>query len=102
MNLPLGVEMKHSISLKVSAAIVAAGAALSACAPASYFQGSWYRHGAGMTIDAAGNGTVTYRTYQWCGVGVVGPCDRLVGNTIVSGGHSTFKLTSPLTAATGT
>ena len=94
--------MNHALPLKLMAGFVAVGAALSACAPPSYFQGAWYLHGISMKVDAAGNGNLSYRIYSWCGPGVIGPCDRIVGNMILDGGHATFKLTSAPTARTGT
>ncbi len=83
--------------------LAAAGTlALTACTPTSYFQGSYWHHGVDMSIDASGNGTVTYRTYTWCFFGMTQPCDAVVGNYLYDGGHLTFRLTSPLTSHTAT
>jgi hypothetical protein len=53
--------------------------------------GTWYHHGIVVTIAADGTGSVDWRTYRTCPAGPP-PCDRTVGNEIVSGGHATFDV----------
>jgi hypothetical protein len=54
------------------------------------FIGVWYNHGLGMTIDAAGRASISWRTYNWCGPGQTpGPCDAFRGSDIIDGGHAT-------------
>jgi hypothetical protein len=90
--------MKRIVGLIVVGVL---GFVLTSCAPISYFKGFWYHHSVGVTIDAAGNGVVSYRTYRWCGPGVPQPCDTMSGNSILNGGHATFRLTTPLASHTG-
>jgi WD40 repeat protein len=65
------------------------------------FAGSWYHHGAGISIDTGGTFTASARVYTWCGQGPP-PCDRLVGNEIENGYHAAGHLsTAAGTVATG-
>jgi hypothetical protein len=55
----------------------------------SEFAKTWSRHGFGMTIAASGEATASWRVYKWCSDDPTPPCDAMVGNEIVSGGHAT-------------
>jgi hypothetical protein len=59
-----------------------------------YFAGGWSRHGEALIIGASGHGTMTFRTYRWCSQEPAPPCDALVGDSIDSGGHAAFVLTT--------
>jgi len=86
----------------IAAAVLAfSGVAFACGTPVSYFKGSYYHHGVSVSVDAAGNGRISYRTYKWCGPGVPQPCDSIVNNYIYDGGKAAFKLTSPLSSHTG-
>lgn len=64
------------------------------------FTGMWYHHGVGLTIEASGTGSASWRTYATCGQDPP-PCDTFSGNVIDDGGHATFTVTA-LSAATAT
>jgi hypothetical protein len=50
--------------------------------------GSWVHHGFCLQVNADGSASAVWRTYRWCGPGVAEPCDQIVNNTIISGGHA--------------
>ncbi len=80
----------------VAAAVLALSGVASACgAPVSYFKGSYYHHGVSVSVDAAGNGRISYRTYNWCGPGVPQPCDSIVNNYIYDGGKGRIQVDIP-------
>jgi len=53
--------------------------------------GFWDRHGFGISVNDDGSATATWRVYQWCGPGIPDPCDRIVNNRILSGGHAAIS-----------
>lgn len=57
------------------------------------FTGSWGRHGYGLDFRPYGEAYASWRTYEWCDQGGRPPCDRIVGNSIISGGHAVFVFT---------
>lgn len=57
------------------------------------FAGTWSHHGVGMTIDASGTGSASWRTYATCGQDPP-PCDTFSGDVIDDGGHATFTVTA--------
>jgi hypothetical protein len=63
------------------------------------FVGSWSAHSTGLHIGSAGRGTLFWRTYQTCGEDPP-PCDTFAGNSILSGGHATLRLTLALGTTT--
>lgn len=65
------------------------------------FAEAWSRHGFGLTVDARGRGSATWRIYSFCSDDPTPPCDMIVGNEIMSGGKAivTFTSASPSTAA---
>jgi hypothetical protein len=50
--------------------------------------GNWEHHGFGLQVNADGSASAVWRTYRWCGPGVPEPCDQIVNNRIISGGHA--------------
>jgi hypothetical protein len=64
-------------------------------APFAPISGLWDRHGFGITVNDDGSATATWRVYQWCGPGVADPCDRIVNNRIISGGHAEISFAGP-------
>jgi V8-like Glu-specific endopeptidase len=56
--------------------------------------GTWYGHGRTLVITPGGSGVIAYRTYNWCKDDPVPGCDGLIGNDIISGGLTTFRLSS--------
>jgi hypothetical protein len=65
-------------------------------APASLadFAGDWWHHGFGLTVNPDGTADASWRTYAWCGPGIVGPCDRIENDTILDGGHAMLAFTA--------
>jgi hypothetical protein len=53
--------------------------------------GNWDRHGFGITVRDDGGSSAEWRIYQWCGPGVPEPCDRIIDNELVSGGHAVIR-----------
>lgn len=53
--------------------------------------GTWYHHGLDLTIRPDGSGTANWRMYRTCSEGPP-PCDQIVGNEILDGGHATFSV----------
>jgi hypothetical protein len=49
------------------------------------FIGTWYAHGAGISIHANGQAHFEARVYTWCGPNVARPCDSFQGNDIING-----------------
>lgn len=46
-----------------------------------------------LTIDSLGRGDIVWRAYAFCSdIPKVSPCDRIVGNEIISGGYASFLL----------
>jgi hypothetical protein len=68
----------------------------------SKFAGTYSGHGRGLTITAAGKGTIAYRVYKWCSDDPTPPCDDMQGNNIIDGGQITFVLRSAFAAGTST
>jgi hypothetical protein len=73
--------------------------------PIADFAGVWDQHGGEIVFNSSGAGDFRYRTYVNCD-SAPAPCDRIVDNEIVAGGHVTLTLTSATpesggTAATG-
>lgn len=73
------------------------GVSLPAATPAtvptpdlSSFAKDWWRHGFGISIDANGVGTASWRVYKWCSDDPSPPCDAVVENRIISGGRATL------------
>lgn len=66
--------------------------------------GGWARHGLGVFVREDGEVVITWRTYQWCGPNVTGPCDQIdEAGTITPGGRLTGVLhTFDLPHADGT
>jgi hypothetical protein len=58
---------------------------------AGAFGGDWYAHGIGISIDADGQGTATWRTYRDCDIDPP-PCDTFRGHGVFSGGAARFDL----------
>jgi len=57
------------------------------------FAGTWTYHGAAASIGLDGRGTADWRIYKWCSDDPTPPCDDLVNNNIIDGGHASFRLT---------
>jgi hypothetical protein len=55
--------------------------------------GGWWHHGFGLDVSEDGRAQAVWRTYQWCGPGVVGACDRMQGDQIISGGEAEIVFT---------
>lgn len=55
--------------------------------------GSWERHGFFIDVGDDGGSSATWRIYSWCGPGVPEPCDQIVDNRIISGGHAVIQFT---------
>jgi hypothetical protein len=76
--------------------------AVSSGADFSSFVGTWVRHGFALTVNADGNGDASWRVYGWCGASPP-PCDSIIGNQIIDGGHASIQLISVRgSSATGT
>ena len=76
--------------------IAQTSASWSISAPASEwrkFVGTWYAHGAGLSIRANGQAHFEARVYTWCGPGVARPCDYFRGNALISGFKEDVQLT---------
>jgi hypothetical protein len=54
--------------------------------------GDWSGHGGAVHIGADGQGQATFRAYRFCSDDPTPPCDAMMGNTIVDGGHAQFRL----------
>jgi hypothetical protein len=54
------------------------------------FAQDWGHHGFGITVTASGEATATWRVYKWCSDDPTPPCDNMIGNEIISGGHATI------------
>ncbi len=66
------------------------------------FVGDWLGHGRELRVAPDGTASLDYRTYRVCGQDGP-PCDRIVGNAIMDGGHVNIRLQSASsTRATGT
>jgi hypothetical protein len=50
--------------------------------------GIWARHGFGIQVNDDGTASADWRVYRWCGPGVTDPCDQLLRNRIIDGGHA--------------
>jgi hypothetical protein len=69
--------------------------------PAAAFAGTWHRHGSVVFIDGSGSGVADWRVYSWCS-DAPPPCDLMIGDQIIDGGHATFTITvTGPTTATG-
>jgi hypothetical protein len=55
------------------------------------FAGTWWHHGFVFEMWEDGHAQAEWRTYQQCGPGVIGACDRVTGNMIVGGGQAYFQ-----------
>jgi hypothetical protein len=76
--------------------------AVSSGADFSSFVGTWVRHGFALTVNADGNGDASWRVYGWCSASPP-PCDSIIGNQIIDGGHASIQLISVRgSSATGT
>lgn len=59
----------------------------------SSFVGTWLRHGLVVEINADGSGAASWRVYSFCSDGPP-PCDSIVDNEIMDGGHASLRLQS--------
>jgi hypothetical protein len=75
-------------------ALVAQAPSLGQITAGSVFNGTWYEHGAGLTIGTDGRFQIEYRTYNTCGGGTPGLCDLMIGNLIIPGGSLGGRITS--------
>jgi hypothetical protein len=64
-------------------------------APYAPIAGDWEHHGFGITVNDDGTSTADWRVYQWCGPGIGQPCDQIVNNRIISGGHADIAFSGP-------
>ena len=64
-------------------------------APFAPVSGNWDRHGFGLTVNDDGSASAVWRVYRWCGPGVPRPCDQIVDNQILSGGHADITFSGP-------
>ena len=60
-------------------------------APFAPIVGDWDRHGFGITVRDDGRSSAVWRIYRWCGPGVAQPCDQIIRNSLVSGGHAVIR-----------
>jgi hypothetical protein len=49
------------------------------------FEGEWHFDSALLTVGSDGSATFITRAYQFCGPGILPPCDAWQGNTIIPG-----------------
>jgi hypothetical protein len=61
------------------------------------FVGTWTGHARTLVVDADGSARVDYRLYRTCGTDAP-PCDRIVGDSIIDGGHVTLQTQRVVTA----
>lgn len=57
------------------------------------FSDTWYHHGWSMRLQPDGTAIVSFRVYTWCADDPTPPCDDMVGNNIIAGGHATITFT---------
>jgi len=57
------------------------------------FNGEWHFHSTLLTVGNDGYATFITRAYQFCGPGIVQPCDAWQGNTIIPGIQEKIVLT---------
>lgn len=55
--------------------------------------GTWEHHGFSLTLQDDGTGEAVWRVYRFCDPGEPTPCDQIVDNGIISGGHAQIALT---------
>jgi hypothetical protein len=59
----------------------------------SAYVGTWAGHVGAVTIDADGNGSASWRVYEWCYVTHARPCDTIDANGLITdGGAATFRI----------
>jgi hypothetical protein len=58
------------------------------------FVGTWTGHGRQLVVTAAGQVTITFRTYVDCTATVATGCDQITGSVIHDGGHVTGHITA--------
>jgi hypothetical protein len=59
----------------------------------SAYVGTWAGHVGAVTIDADGNGSASWRVYEWCHVTLARPCDTIDANGLITdGGAATFRI----------
>ncbi len=56
------------------------------------FVGTWYIHGGALTVQGDGRASYIARAYRWCS-DAPPPCDKFVGNLILSGIHEDIVFT---------
>lgn len=61
------------------------------------FVGTWTGHARTLVVHPDGSARVDYRLYRTCGTDAP-PCDRIVGNAIIDGGHVTLRTVQVVTA----
>ncbi|HEY4033954.1 MAG TPA: hypothetical protein VGL94_08350 [Ktedonobacteraceae bacterium] len=57
------------------------------------FNGEWHFHSTLLTVGGDGHATFITRAYQFCGPGILQPCDAWQGNTIIPGIQEKIVLT---------
>ena len=57
------------------------------------FAKDWGRHGFGITVATTGEATASWRVYKLCNDDPTPPCDPVVNNDILNGGHVTIIFT---------
>jgi hypothetical protein len=62
------------------------------------FVGTWDGHSRRLMVSAAGTAKVDYRLYVTCSPTSGPPCDKMVGNSIIDGGHVTLHVVRVVTA----
>ena len=63
--------------------------------PFASVAGFWTRHGFGIQVNDDRTASAAWRVYSWCGPGVTDPCDQLLSNRIVDGGHADITFSGP-------
>lgn len=66
----------------------------------SQFAGTWYAHGAVLTIASNGGATFEGRAYRWCGSGVSQPCDTIDARGYIHNGNHEQVQFSRVTGST--
>ena len=56
----------------------------------SAFAKDWWHHGLGLSVQANGQASATWRSYKWCSDDPSPSCDTIVENRIIAGGSATL------------
>jgi hypothetical protein len=62
------------------------------------FVGVWSGHSRQLVVNADGSANVSYRSYVFCSQNPAPPCDQVVGNQIIDGGHVRLHIGQVVTA----